>query len=184
MDKPSLVWHDTAIMKMLFKTVSRKATLNLAIAVSVSIGVSVDEAIADNFCTDISRLVAEAPYDFPNVTVESRRGSGGFDVTLKLANASDCAVRRLLHANSYYCTWEFQHRDAHAYEVFEDLGQKLERCVGRDAARSDDQNVNHPDFYDARIFELGDVKIAISVKDKSELEATYVFVSVERLNGG
>jgi len=92
-------------------------------------------------------------------------------------------VRRLLHAKSYYCTWEFQHRDLDAYEVFEELGQKLESCIGGDSILSDDQRVNHPDFYDVRIFQLDDVKVAVSVKDKSTLGATYVFVSVERLKG-
>lgn len=171
-------------MKMLFETVRHTSTLALAIAASVSVGASVEEAIAGGFCTDIDRLVAEAPADFSDVIVESSGGSGGFDVTLKLEGASDCAVRRLLHAKSYYCTWAFQHRDADAYEVFEELGQKLESCIGDDAVLSDDQGVNHPDFYDARIFRLDDVKVAISVKDKSALGATYVFVSVERLKGG
>ncbi|MDH3663542.1 MAG: hypothetical protein OEU92_26590 [Alphaproteobacteria bacterium] len=92
-------------------------------------------------------------------------------------------MRRLLHAKSYYCTWEFQHRDLDAYEVFEELGQKLESCIGGDSILSDDQRVNHPDFYDVRIFQLDDVKVAVSVKDKSTLGATYVFVSVERLKG-
>ncbi|MGH1483784.1 MAG: hypothetical protein ACRBM6_34715 [Geminicoccales bacterium] len=170
-------------MKILFEAVRRKMMLALVTAAAVSIGSSSDDAIAGNFCTDINRLVAEAPEDFSDVIIESGRGSGGFDVTLKLEGASNCAVRRLLHAKSYYCTWEFQHRDVNAYKVFEELGQKLKSCVGGDAILSNDQGVNHPDFYDARIFQLDDVKVAVSVKDKSTLGATYVFVSVERLKG-
>lgn len=170
-------------MKMLLEAVRRKLMFALATAAAVSIGVSGDDAIAGNFCTDINRLVAEAPEDFSDVIIESGSGSGGFDVTLKLEGASNCAVRRLLHAKSYYCTWEFQHRDVSAYEVFEELGQQLKSCVGGDAILSNDQGVNHPDFYDARIFQLDDVKVAVSVKDKSALGATYVFVSVERLKG-
>ena len=172
-----------AIMNVLFETVRRTPTLALVFAASVPIGAVVDDAIAGSFCADIDRLVAEAPDDFSDVIIESSRGSGGFDVTLKLEGVSDCAVRPLLHARSYSCSWEFRHRDADAYELFEELGRKLEGCFDDDAAVSDDQNVNHPDFYDARIFRLDDVMVALSGKDKSEMGGTYVFVSVERLRG-
>jgi len=120
-------------MKMFFEAARRKLLFALVTLAAVSIGSSGDDAIASNFCTDINQLVAEAPEDFSDVIIESDRGSGGFDVTLKLEGASNCAVRRLLHAKSYYCTWEFQHRDVKAYEVFEELGQKLKSCVGGDA---------------------------------------------------
>ena len=71
-------------MEMLFEAVRRTLMLALATAASVSIGSSGDDAIAGSFCTGINRLVAEAPEDFSDVIIESSRGSGGFDVTLKL----------------------------------------------------------------------------------------------------
>jgi hypothetical protein len=48
---------------------------------------------------------------------------------------------------------------------------------------SDDQNVNHPDFYDAQLFLLDRAKVAVSVKDKSAQESTFVFVSVVPMTG-
>lgn len=171
-------------MKMIFEILCRLPMLALAAAASVPIALSVEDAVAGSFCANINQLVAEASKEFSGITTESSGGSGGLDVTLKLEGSSDCAVRRLLHAKSYYCTWDFQHRDGEAYETFEEIRQKLESCIGSHAILSDDQNVNHPDFYDARIFQLGEVKLAVSVKDKSTLATTFVFLSVEPLKGG
>lgn len=100
-----------------------------------------------------------------------------------LEGASECAVRQQLNSKSYYCTWEFRHRDAVAYTTFEEIRQELQSCIGDRAALSDDQNVNHPDFYDSRIFRLDQAKVAVSVKDKSALGSTFIFVSVKPLSG-
>jgi hypothetical protein len=67
--------------------------------------------------------------------------------------------------------------------TFKALGQELESCIGDRAVLSDDQNVNHPDFYEARMFLLDQAKVSVSVKDKSALGSTFVFVSVEPLMG-
>ena len=166
-----IVWHDHVIMKTIFEPLPRLPTLAVAAAASVPMALPVEDAAADSFCANIDRLVAEVPNDFSGVT-------------LKFEGASDCTVRSLLHGKSYHCTWDFPHRDDEAYETFENIRQKLEDCLDDNAIRSDDQDVNHPDFYDARIFQLGEVKLAVSVKDKSMLGATFVFFSVAPLKGG
>jgi len=87
-----------------------------------------------------------------------------------------------VHWGSGSAKWEVRHRDAGAYTTFEALGQKLQSCIGDRAVLSDDQSVNHPDFYDSHTFLLGQVKVAASVKDKSALGRIFVFVSVELLS--
>lgn len=155
----------------------------VVIGVSIAVVLSIENATAASFCSDIDLLINEAPRDFSDIIVEPGKGSGGHDVTLKLDGASDCAARQLLNGKSYACTWAFRYRDAEAYTTFEELGEELQSCIGDRAVLSDDQKVNHPDFYDSRLFFLGQVKVTVSVKDKSALGSTFVFVSVEPLSG-
>ena len=170
-------------MNDLFKKASRVLLRTVVIAVSMPAALSIEDAVANSICSDINILIEEAPRDFSAIIVEPSRGSGGYGVTFELEGASDCAVRQLLRGKSYYCTWEFRHRDAEAYMTFKALGQELESCIGDRAVLSDDQNVNHPDFYEARMFLLDQAKVSVSVKDKSALGSTFVFVSVEPLTG-
>jgi len=151
----------------------------VVVGVSIPVVLSVENAAAASFCSSIDLLIEEAPQDFSGIVVEPRKVSGGYDVTFKLEGASNCAARQLLNGKSYYCTWEFQHRDAKAYATFDNLSQELQSCISDRAALSDDQSVNHPDFYDSRIFLLDLVKVAVSVKDKSALGSTFIFVTVE-----
>lgn len=183
LDRWAIVWHDSGTMNELVETICRVLLRTVVIGVSISVVLSIEIAAAASFCSNINLLIEEAPRNFSDIIVEPRKGSGGYDVTLKLDGASDCAARQLLNSKSYYCTWEFRHRDAEAYATFEALGQKLQSCIGDRAVLSDDQNVNHPDFYESHMFLLGRVKVAVSVKDKSALGSTFIFVSVEPLSG-
>ena len=151
----------------------------VAITVSIPLALSIENAVAASFCSNINLLIDAAPRNFFDMPVDRTEGSNGHDAVLKLEGSSDCAIRQLLDGKLYSCTWEFQHRDAKAYKTFDEFGQKLKKCIGDRAALSDDQSVNHPDFYDSRIFLLDRVKVAVSVKDKSALGRTFVFVSVE-----
>ncbi|MGI9508707.1 MAG: hypothetical protein ACR2QJ_05080 [Geminicoccaceae bacterium] len=156
----------------------------IAVAIlAMPMALSVERAMAASFCSNIELLMDAAPGNFSDITIEPGEGSSGRDVTLELEGSADCAVRQLIRNKSYFCTWEFPHRDANAYATFEALAQALQGCIGDRATASDDQNVNHPDFYDSRIFLLETVKVAVSVKDKSALGNTFVFVFVEPRTG-
>ncbi|MDH3661393.1 MAG: hypothetical protein OEU92_15425 [Alphaproteobacteria bacterium] len=170
-------------MNDIFKTISRVLLRTVVIAVSMPAALSIEDAVAQSICSDINILIEEAPRDFSGIIVEPSRGSGGYGVTFELEGASDCTVRQLLKGKSYYCTWEFRHRDAEAYMTYKALGQDLQSCIGDRAVLSDDQNVNHPDFYESRMFLLDQAKVSVSVKDKSALGSTFIFVSVEPLTG-
>jgi|TARA_B110000967_G_scaffold42814_1_gene42857 hypothetical protein len=39
-------------------------------------------------------------------------------------------------------------------------------CADQDIAPTTDQAVNHPDFYDLRIFTMNNVEVGLSIKDK------------------
>lgn len=145
----------------------------------ISMVLSINAAAAADFCKNIDHLIDEATRDFSGIIIYSGQGSSSTDVMLELKGASDCAIRQLLEGKSYYCTWTFQYRDVEAYATFETLGQELKNCLGDRAALSDDQQVNHPDFYDAQLFLLDQAKLALSVKDKSALGNTFVFISVQ-----
>ena len=159
--------------------IGRALRRNVAVVISLPVALSIESAVAGSFCSRMNLLIDAAPGNFSELSDESGEGSGARDVALKLEGSADCAVRQLIKGKSYSCTWEFRHRDANAYAKFEELRQALQSCIGDRATPSDDQNVNHPDFYDSRIFLLDKAKVAVSVKDKSALGSTFVFVFVE-----
>ena len=157
-----------------------KASKGIAgVTLSILLGFYAASAHVADFCSDISRLIQAAPGNFATIIVESEERSKGRDITLKLEGASECTVRQMIRRKSYGCTWTFRLGDPHAYARFDALGQALQRCIGDRSTLNQDQNVNHPDFYDSLLFLLDTAKVSVSVKDKSALESTFVFLFVE-----
>ena len=76
-----------------------------------------------------------------------------------------------------HCGWPFKYRDPAANLAFDQGVSALTDCYG---ALEVDQEVNHPDFYDLRIFQAKDQEIGLSLKDKSSLGQTYVFLRISR----
>jgi len=71
------------------------------------------------------------------------------------------------------CFMQLQH-----YGRFTEESNKSE-CFGHSATFSRDQRVNHPDFYDVRQYRLGQIEVAISIKEKSAPQKTYLFLRVQ-----
>jgi hypothetical protein len=140
--------------------------------------VPTQSAGAASFCTNINLLVDNAHSNFSEIIIRPERKSGGYDVTLRLEGAMDCTVIPTSNSNSYYCTWKFPHRATRAYATFEMFERELKECIGHRAVFVRDQPVNHPDFYDSRIFQVDQANVTVSVKDKSALGRTFVFVWV------
>ena len=133
-------------------------------------------ARATELCADMNVLVKEAHSNFSNWRSET----SGAAKPLMLPGAEDCAMARSLSgANAYYCSWMFAYRAARAYGTFDAFDQSLQKCFGERAKLSRDQSVNHPDFYDLRNYQLGQVNVTLSIKDKSALRSTHVFVRVQ-----
>jgi len=137
----------------------------------------------ENHCSNLKQLIANVPSKFSKIIVNADRQSGGYDVTLRLEGAMECAVMAQSNKRSYYCVWKFLYRDASAYRKFAELDREVNDCFGHWAISSRDQSVNHPDFYDSRMYKMDQAKVTVSVKDKSALGTTFVYVWVAPQNG-
>ena len=130
-------------------------------------------------CSDMNILVGEANSNFSNWTAKTTEAAP----PLVLNGAKDCAMARSLSGERvYHCTWMFAYREAGAYGTFGTFNRSLQECFGERAELSRDRSVNHPDYYDQRQYQLGQVKVTLSIKDKSALRNTYVFVRVHGVN--
>lgn len=131
-------------------------------------------ARALELCPDMGPLIAQARAGFPAWEAAATGAPP------PLAGAEDCAVTRsLAGSKAYHCAWGFAYRDAGAAAAFEAIDRSLQACFGERARMSGDDRVNHPDSYDLRRYRLGEVEVALSLKDKSALSRTYIFVRVQ-----
>jgi len=123
-------------------------------------------AAAASFC---ERLDALHP--------ETSEPDQSFALPEQNAHVAGCLVAlNTQGARSLHCMWKFDYRSDAAGRAFETLLEKVETC-GSEAARKD-QNVNHPDFYDLRLFKIGQREVGVSIKDKGALQQTLVFLIV------
>lgn len=122
-------------------------------------------ALAEAFCTDLDRMRA-AP------TALSGFASGDL-VRAACRQVSGTGGQREL-----FCSWDYPYRAAAAMDGFAALTAQVQNCLGPQVEMIRDAPVNHPDFYDLRRFETGDLRLSVSIKDKVALARTYVFLRV------
>lgn len=135
-------------------------------------------ARAADLCADMNTLVRQAGSDFSNWTA----GTDAAAIPLTLPGAETCAMATSLTGQRvYYCAWKFEYRADGAQATFDAFNRSLQDCFGNRAQISRDQPVNHPDFYDLRQYQLDQIEVTVSIKDKSAMQSTYVFV---RVHGG
>ena len=67
--------------------------------------------------------------------------------------------------------------EAQAPIKFPDL--TVHKRIGQQATLHIDQSVNHPDYYALRRYETAQADVSVSVKDKSALGNTFVFIRVQ-----
>ncbi len=135
----------------------------------------VEEGFSATFCANVESLAGEAGSNFSDWTT----GATGVGARPKLSGAEDCAVTQSLSGlKTYHCTWEFSYRAKDAYLRFDAVKKLLKECFGDAASVSSDQRVNHPDFYDLQLYRLNQAEVAVSIKDKSALQRTYLFLRV------
>ncbi len=156
-----------------FSRISWRAVFLLAIALAAAPAGADDAA---DFCGDVERLVRESRSNFADWAT----AASGEAPHLKLSGAESCVLTRSLSgARTYYCTWAFPYRSVEAYGSFDATKASLQDCFGEQTPSRRDQRVNHPDFYDLQQFELGDVAVTVSIKDKSAQQKTYLFLRVQ-----
>ncbi len=136
-------------------------------------------ARAGDFCTNINDLIDQSRTQFAEITGNPTGDAGDHDVTLSLAGASYCLVTKPPKTSSYYCAWEFPYRANRAYDTFDAFIRGLDDCIGQHATLHTDQDVNHPDYYAQRRYETEQSEVSVSVKDKSALGSTFVFIRVQ-----
>lgn len=83
----------------------------------------------------------------------------------------DC-VKGEAGAGSLRCRWTQALQAPGSRDAFAAMGAEIRAC--RPETEERDDAVNHPDFYDAFAFGFGTVRVSLSIKDKSGLQATYV----------
>jgi len=125
-------------------------------------------AVAD-VCQEMTTLVSQARTNFD---------SG--DMTA-LTGATSCALSQSLAGNAAYtCAWQFSFRDQAATTAFDAFNTHVGTCFAQSNAVIADAGVNHPDTYFQRLYTVDGATIRISLKDKSALQQTYVFVGIQR----
>jgi hypothetical protein len=80
---------------------------------------------------------------------------------------------------SLHCMWVFPHRADAAAQAFETLLTEVGACGAASAVQ--DQKVNHPDFYDLRLFDFAADRVGVSLKDKGALSQTLVFLTFTKV---
>jgi hypothetical protein len=134
---------------------------------------------ARDFCADIVYLIDQSRSGFADVMDERNGDSGAHENSPILDSASYCRVTKTLRGSAYHCGWEFPHRAQEAYDRFDDLVRRVDACIGRDVVGQNDRNVNHPDTYALRRYETPRAEVSVSLKDKSALEQTFVFIRIQ-----
>lgn len=81
----------------------------------------------------------------------------------------------------YYCSWSFPFRSGEARDLFTALNQQIGACLKIGSAAASDQPVNHPDSFWLNTYRLENTELSISVKDKSTLEKSLLFLRVQSL---
>lgn len=122
---------------------------------------------SETFCAGIERLSAAAETGFSQDPAP-------------LESAESCLVATTTMGRaSYHCNWPFPFRDPAARATYEDFGASIRTCFAAAEETPVDEGVNHPDSYEQRAFVLGPARLRLSLKDKSQLGLTYVFLTIE-----
>ena len=82
--------------------------------------------------------------------------------------------------STHHCAWGFAFRDDAANASFAEMNDAIAQCFDGTATPEDD-GVNHPDSYSQIRHDTDQAVWRVSLKDKSALSKTYVFVSMERV---
>lgn len=158
-------------MAMTNRIVSTLCTSITLIFVSASI------AQAGSFCTKLEEI-AKYPSAHTQTITPSVLFPESFSKPAIAASEAACKIS----ATSQYmltCTWQFSYRAAEATSTFDTLRGLAQSCADDPAGFTKDQNVNHPDYYEAYYFGFNENTLSVSIKDKGALQKTYVVLRMK-----
>lgn len=84
-------------------------------------------------------------------------------------------------SRSANCHWAFSFRSDEVNREFTELLARLTACADPAFGIQADRPVNHPDFFDLRILRVSGGDVGLSLKDKSGLQQTYIFLRLTPL---
>lgn len=152
----------------------------VAITVSIALLALCKPVMADMIsCADVRYLMGESTNQFSKTRSEVESEFGGLKSTLELPGAQYCVIVEGIIKDTYRCTWKYPYRDEQAGVEFEKLVAEFAGCLGNEVTVAKDQAVNHPDTYDSYLFALAGTEARVTLKDKRELNSTFVFFAIE-----
>lgn len=105
--------------------------------------------------------------------------SATFDRLSDVDSSVSCARAVGLNgARSLHCAWPFAYRSVQGTSAFDAMLAAVGDCAV--SIPTEPSRVNHPDSYELRQFRLGGATVSVSLKDKSALARTYLFLRIER----
>ncbi|MDA8746880.1 hypothetical protein N9M66_01570 [Litoreibacter sp.] len=120
-------------------------------------------APAHAICTDLTALF---------------QGADSISLLPPFGTKADCTTSLALSGKtSTHCAWPFAYRAPEAQQAFDALIAAVPACLNTTAVTGD-QDVNHPDFYYLRLFDVPLGQVGVALKDKGSLQQTYVFLHV------
>lgn len=97
-----------------------------------------------------------------------------------LPGAQGCGVSKTIDGTeAVHCNWSYPYRGAEAKAAIDQIVRSIHSCFADAAVAAVDLGVNHPDSYDLRQFLVDGALVSVSLKDKSALGETYVFLRAE-----
>lgn len=127
------------------------------------------EAYAQGFCEGLTQLGT-------SLSLPAQRPDQSFALPMEGAAQAGCQTSlNIGGGKSLHCMWVFAYRSDAATQAFETLLRQIATCGGESAMQ--DQDVNHPDFYDLHRFNFAKNTVGVSLKDKGALSQTLVFLT-------
>ena len=159
-----------------FGSLSRDRLAGIVVGVGCALSlVPLVKADTTVTCNEIAAIIAQASGNFTDWASAEQQG----EPPPVLSDARNCALSQDISGRQqYHCQWEFDYRSQNTYETFNQLIEAMQSCFENQAVARKDQGVNHPDTYDQRQFDLEDVVITVSLKDRAALSRTFVFLRV------
>ncbi|MEP1993424.1 MAG: hypothetical protein ABJJ09_17505 [Ascidiaceihabitans sp.] len=126
-------------------------------------------------CTNIWNWM-QPPFDTEHIQPAGQQLEG-------TTGPAQCGTSLLISgARSSHCAYPFEYRADVAQQVFDDLAQLMTHCVGPEVPEQTGKNgVNHPDSYDQKTFQADNGSISLSLKDKGNLNQTYIFLRFDAM---
>lgn len=137
-------------------------------------------AHAAEFCADMTTLTELGRANF----LDQSTGISKLSAPPPLHGAESCRMTRSLSGNNAFsCAWKFPYRDGAANAAFDTINQGLRGCFSEANETVVDEGVNHPDTYHQRQYDVDQIIVSVSIKDKGALQETYVFLNVQGVAG-